>query len=330
MPRDSSGNYTLPQAPFVAHTLAKAVEVNANFSDIATALTDSQSRSNPSPAAGDLNMNGQDIVNLGQVVGDVIATGKLQADHVTASRNAVNGGLIASAAAAWSAGFVVNSSGTLYWGDADAAGNLASSRMTLDVAGTLAVSGGITAPTVSSGGNVTAAGNITAAGNVSASNSVLGDHLLAFRAGGYGGVIGSWETGTGRGAGFRLNASTTTLEFGQMDPGSGNLTTVAASLNNAGTFTTGNVVATGTVSGATVSSSGNVTANGTVAGAALASSGNLAVAGVADITGKLVVHQGLKLSGIAPYANNAAALAGGLAVADVYFNTTSNALSIVL
>src|SRR3954471_665691 len=80
MPRDSSGNYTLPQAPFVANTLAKAIEVNANFSDIATALTDSQSRSNPSPAAGDLNMNGQDITNLGTVVGDLVATGGVYAN----------------------------------------------------------------------------------------------------------------------------------------------------------------------------------------------------------------------------------------------------------
>jgi cytoskeletal protein CcmA (bactofilin family) len=103
--------------------------------------------------------------------------------------------------------------------------------------------------------------------------------------------------------------------------------------NNAyvtGTITAPTITASGTVSAAIVSSTGNVTANGTVAGAALASSGNLAVAGVADITGKLTLHQGLKLSGIAPYANNAAALAGGLGVADVYFNTTANALSVVL
>jgi hypothetical protein len=45
LPSDSSGNYTLPQAPFVANTLAKAIEVNNNFSDIAAALTDSESRS---------------------------------------------------------------------------------------------------------------------------------------------------------------------------------------------------------------------------------------------------------------------------------------------
>lgn len=44
MPRDGSNTYSLPEAPFVANTPALASAVNSNFSDIATALTDSFTR----------------------------------------------------------------------------------------------------------------------------------------------------------------------------------------------------------------------------------------------------------------------------------------------
>lgn len=255
MPRDSSGNYTLPQAPFVANTLAKALEVNANFSDIAAALTDSESRSNPEPRQGDLNMNGNDITNVGQVQGDLVVLGNISAGS---------------------------------------------------------------------------------GHNVSATNAVIADHVLAFRTGTYGGAVGSWETGTGRGAGMRLNAPTSTLEFGTMDPATGNMTAVAASLTSAGalsanTVTAGTITATGTVSGATVSSSGNITATGTIATSGnIGASGNLNIGGLGDITGKLVLHQGLRLSSLGHYNDNAAALAGGLTTGDVYFNNNVGGLSIVL
>jgi hypothetical protein len=44
MPRDGSRNYTLPEAPFVANTVIDPTDMNSNFSDIATALTDSFTR----------------------------------------------------------------------------------------------------------------------------------------------------------------------------------------------------------------------------------------------------------------------------------------------
>lgn len=44
MPRDTSQVYTLPEAPFAANTLAQSARVNNNFSDIATALTNSLTR----------------------------------------------------------------------------------------------------------------------------------------------------------------------------------------------------------------------------------------------------------------------------------------------
>ena len=45
MPRDGSGNYTLPNAAFVAGVAISPVDVNENFADIAAELTDSLSRS---------------------------------------------------------------------------------------------------------------------------------------------------------------------------------------------------------------------------------------------------------------------------------------------
>jgi hypothetical protein len=52
-------------------------------------------------------------------------------------------------------------------------------------------------------------------------------------------------------------------------------------------------------------------------------SGNLAVSNTATVTGKL------NLPGIRGFANNAAAVAGGLGHGDVYFDLTVGALSIV-
>lgn len=44
MPRDGSNTYTLPEAPFVANTVIDPTDMNSNFNDIATALTDSFTR----------------------------------------------------------------------------------------------------------------------------------------------------------------------------------------------------------------------------------------------------------------------------------------------
>lgn len=53
MPRNGSGVYSLPQAPFVAGTTISSAAVNSNFSDIATALTGSL------PTNGSAGMVGQ-------------------------------------------------------------------------------------------------------------------------------------------------------------------------------------------------------------------------------------------------------------------------------
>jgi len=152
MPRDAGGTYTLPLAPFVPNTLARASDMNTNLSDIAAALTASVGKTG------------------GEVQGDLVVDGNVSAGP---------------------------------------------------------------------------------GHNVSAGNAVIADHILAFRTGtGYGGAVGSWDTTTGKGAGFRLNAgSFSSLEFGPLDPASGSLSSVAASITGTGDVSTaGGIVAAGTVS----------------------------------------------------------------------------------
>src|SRR3954465_6487326 len=90
MPRDASGTYTLPEAPFQPNTLAQSARVNHNFTDIAAALSDSYSVSLGQPQQGPLNMNGQPITNIG---GDLAPTGNVTAGgNVTASGQIISVG----------------------------------------------------------------------------------------------------------------------------------------------------------------------------------------------------------------------------------------------
>lgn len=250
MPRDASGTYTLPTAPFQPLTLAKSADVNSALSDIAAALTDSQSRASPTPAQGDLDMNGHNITNAGTVT----ATGDIS----------------------------------------------------------------------------------TSAGNITSNHAVIGDHLFAFRTGsGYGGVIGSWDTSSGKGAGFQLNANVTPalMEFGPADPGAGTLAVVSMTLSAAGDLSMAGTLATA----GSFALAGPADMQGQVAmhaglnvGTTLAVGGSFALAGPADMQGLVAMHAGLRLNGISPYANNAAAVAAGHVTGDVYVNTTTNALMVVL
>jgi hypothetical protein len=54
MPRNGSGNYSLPQSPFVAGTVISSVAVNSDLSDIASALTASLARDGQSGMTGQL------------------------------------------------------------------------------------------------------------------------------------------------------------------------------------------------------------------------------------------------------------------------------------
>jgi hypothetical protein len=165
MPRDASGTYTLPIAPFVPLTLAKSADMNTALTDIADALTDSQSRASPTPAQGDLNMNGHNIVNLGQVVGDVIASRGVYANTQTADGAAPFGFHFDGGNAyifAWGApgyfDWFNNTTGTRAWHVA--AGDV----MALDPSGNLNVTGTVTAGNISSPGALSAASISTSAG----------------------------------------------------------------------------------------------------------------------------------------------------------------------
>lgn len=169
MPRDASGTYTLPIAPFVPLTLAKSAEVNAALSDIADALTDSQSRASPTPAQGDLNMNGNNILNLGAVVGDLTATGEITGGdiislggvyaHGQGSTSGQPFGLYFDGGHAYALGWgatgyfdwLNNTTGVKSWrtpvGDV----------MALDAAGNLTTAGSVTAASATVNGTVTAA-----------------------------------------------------------------------------------------------------------------------------------------------------------------------------
>jgi hypothetical protein len=241
MPRDSSGVYTLPIAPFVPLTLAKSADMNTALSDIADALTDSQSRANPTPAQGDLNMNGHNILNLGSVVGDLIATGGVFANSNNPSPFGFaqgGGNYIFDWGMSGVYDFYEPSTGTRHWRSASA------DLMTLSATGSLGVTG-----TVSVAVDLGVSRNAYITGDLSTHNATVTGTL---------GVSGA--------------------------------TSLAGTLG--------------------------VTGNAGV-------SGNLAVSNTATVTGKL------NLPGIRGFANNAAAVAGGLGHGDVYFDLTVGALSIV-
>jgi hypothetical protein len=83
MSRDGSGNYSLPQAPFVPNTVISSTSVNSNFSDIATALTQSFSRDGQTQATGNWNLNNNRIGSLGTPVFATDAVTKAYVDSAS-------------------------------------------------------------------------------------------------------------------------------------------------------------------------------------------------------------------------------------------------------
>lgn len=159
MPRDASGVYTLPIAPFVPLTLAKSADMNTALTDIADALTDSQSRAAPTPAQGDLNLNGHNILNLGEVVGDLNATGAIFAEGITSHGNLGVAG--EASVGALTSNDHITSNGTLGVAGLASVGAL-SSNTTITAAGNITTSAAVTANGITSNGNVTATGTVTA------------------------------------------------------------------------------------------------------------------------------------------------------------------------
>jgi len=67
MPRNGSGTYSLPVAPFVGGTVISATDVNADFSDIAAAMTDSVARDGQTAMTGPLNMGANGLTNVSTI-----------------------------------------------------------------------------------------------------------------------------------------------------------------------------------------------------------------------------------------------------------------------
>jgi hypothetical protein len=71
MPRNGSGGYTLPPPfPFVQNSIASATDVDTVLTDIQAALAGSVSADGQTPLAGNLNVNGNRLTNVGLAVGN--------------------------------------------------------------------------------------------------------------------------------------------------------------------------------------------------------------------------------------------------------------------
>lgn len=84
MARNGSGDYSLPEAAFVAGTVVDNVAVNNNFSDIANALSGSLAADGQKAATGNLPLGGNRITGLGNGTArtDAISVGQIQDDSV--------------------------------------------------------------------------------------------------------------------------------------------------------------------------------------------------------------------------------------------------------
>lgn len=96
MPRDVSGAYTLPEAPFTAGTKAVSAKVNSNLADLAAAATDSLSRSGKGGMSADLPMGGHKLVAVGA---GTDATDAARVDQVNAVAASVTNEAAARSAA---------------------------------------------------------------------------------------------------------------------------------------------------------------------------------------------------------------------------------------
>ena len=79
MPRNGSGTFSLPQAPFVTNTTISSTATNSNNSDIAAALTQSISKDGQTTYTGNQPMGGNKLTGLGvgTAVADSVAMSQL-------------------------------------------------------------------------------------------------------------------------------------------------------------------------------------------------------------------------------------------------------------
>lgn len=97
MARDGSGKYSLPEAPFVFDTVISETAVNSNFSDIASALTQSRSKDGQTTPTANQNYGGYRHTNI------ATSAGSSSRSEYVASAVAQDGGL-------WDAGATAGTS----------------------------------------------------------------------------------------------------------------------------------------------------------------------------------------------------------------------------
>ena len=106
MPRNSSGVYSLPQAAFIAGTTILSAAVNSDYSDIATALTESLATTGVSTMTGPVKAAAGSQVAPSYTFGTALGTGWYLsgANEITWVANGVVGGVFASSTAVTWAG----------------------------------------------------------------------------------------------------------------------------------------------------------------------------------------------------------------------------------
>lgn len=85
MSRNGTGTYNLPIGnPVVPNTTISSTWANNTLSDIASALTQSVASDGQTPMTGDLNLNGNDIINAGSAV----FSGNVEVNNATVNGSA--------------------------------------------------------------------------------------------------------------------------------------------------------------------------------------------------------------------------------------------------
>src|SRR5882757_1153676 len=75
MPRSGAGTYTLPQSPFIPNTVILSAAVNSNFSDIATAITQSLASTGVTSMTGPIKAFAGSQANPGYAFASALSTG---------------------------------------------------------------------------------------------------------------------------------------------------------------------------------------------------------------------------------------------------------------
>lgn len=272
MPRNGSGTYTLPQPAFVTGTKIASAAVNSDFSDVASALTQSVSQDGQTPMTGVIkNIDGSAGSPGLTFVGDT-STGFFlpTAGELGISIAGVQAALITASGVTWAiaqsfpSGIVVSAGGAAITGNSTVTGSLT-------VTNGFTVSGGtVTVPSASISGaslNISAPTVQTFLSGSGTYTPTSGLTRIKVRMAGGGGGGGS-STGTSGGSGGQSSFGGWTANGGSGGSSGGNAGGAGGSSGSNGTGTAVIRVAGGagsggnTIAGASVSFGGGGGAGG--------------------------------------------------------------------